>query len=113
MDWREASWLDICATTCRTLGMDEAFKKREREKARARRKSRWWQNKLQAGVCDYCSGTFDREELTMDHIVPVARGGRSVKGNVAVSCKQCNTEKKTSTPVEDLLSQLSNERGQE
>ena len=43
----------------------------------------------------------------MDHIVPVARGGRSVKGNVAVSCKPCNTDKRTSTPVEDLLAQIS------
>ena len=93
--------------------MDEAFKKREREKARTLRKSRWWQNKLQAGVCDYCGASFDRDDLTMDHIVPVARGGRSVKGNVAVSCKPCNTEKKTATPVEDLLSRLSVERGSE
>ena len=93
--------------------MDEAFKKREREKARALRKSRWWQNKLQAGVCDYCGENFDREDLTMDHIVPVARGGRSVKGNVAVSCKPCITTKKTATPAEDLLSQLSAERAGE
>lgn len=90
--------------------MDDAFKKREREKARALRKSRWWQTKLQAGLCDYCGERFERDELTMDHIVPVARGGRSVKGNVAVSCKECNTTKKTSTPVEDLLSQISQER---
>ena len=113
MAWGKTSGLDIYATACRTLRMDEAFKKREREKARALRKSRWWQNKLQAGVCDYCGECFERDELTMDHIVPVARGGRSVKGNVAVSCKQCNTDKKTSTPVEDLLSQLSAEHGQE
>lgn len=86
--------------------MDDAFKKREREKARALRKSRWWQTKLQAGLCDYCGEHFHRDELTMDHIVPVARGGRSVKGNVAVCCKECNTTKKTSTPAEDLLSRI-------
>ena len=29
--------------------VDDAFKKREREKARALRKSRWWQTKLSQG----------------------------------------------------------------
>jgi 5-methylcytosine-specific restriction enzyme A len=36
----------------------------------------------------------------MDHLVPVARGGRSVKGNVVASCKECNNRKKLMTPAE-------------
>ena len=36
----------------------------------------------------------------MDHIVPVARGGQSVKGNVVPSCKDCNTAKKQLLPME-------------
>jgi len=36
----------------------------------------------------------------MDHIVPLARGGRSKKGNVVPACKTCNTKKKTLVPVE-------------
>ena len=39
----------------------------------------------------------------MDHVVPVARGGRSTKGNVVASCKACNTAKKLLTPAERLL----------
>ena len=39
----------------------------------------------------------------MDHIVPVARGGRSTKGNVATACKECNTKKSLLTPAEMLL----------
>jgi 5-methylcytosine-specific restriction endonuclease McrA len=39
----------------------------------------------------------------MDHVVPVARGGRSTKGNVVASCKPCNTSKKLLTPAERLL----------
>ena len=39
----------------------------------------------------------------MDHVVPVARGGRSTKGNVVASCKACNTRKKLLTPAERLL----------
>jgi hypothetical protein len=39
-------------------------------------------------------------ELTMDHIVPVVRGGRSTKGNVVPCCKECNSRKKYLLPVE-------------
>jgi hypothetical protein len=33
-------------------------------------------------------------ELTMDHVVPLARGGKSTKGNVVPACKPCNNKKK-------------------
>ncbi|MFH2037351.1 MAG: HNH endonuclease [Candidatus Zixiibacteriota bacterium] len=79
---------------------------RERAKAKALRKSQWWQNQLNAGICHYCGKQFSREELTMDHIVPVSRGGRSNKGNIVASCKQCNSEKKYLTPVEMLMKKV-------
>ena len=85
---------------------DEKHRKREREKARALRKSRWWQQKLEEGLCHYCGECFEKRLLTMDHIVPVARGGKSVKGNVVVCCKACNTEKAAKTPAELILEQL-------
>ena len=85
---------------------DEKHKKREREKARVLRKSRWWQQKLADGICHYCSEVFEKRLLTMDHIVPVARGGKSVKGNVVVCCKECNTVKAAKTPVEMLLDEI-------
>jgi 5-methylcytosine-specific restriction protein A len=76
---------------------------REREKARALRKTAWWQRRVQRGVCAYCSRSVRPAELTMDHVVPVARGGRSVRGNVVPSCKECNNQKKLLTPAEQLL----------
>ena len=39
----------------------------------------------------------------MDHVVPVARGGRSARGNVVPSCKECNNRKKLMTPAEQLM----------
>lgn len=36
----------------------------------------------------------------MDHIVPLARGGKSTKGNVVPACKDCNTKKKRFLPLE-------------
>ena len=56
---------------------DERQIAREREKARQLRKSAWWQAQLDRGVCHYCGRKFTREELTMDHVVPVVRGGKS------------------------------------
>jgi 5-methylcytosine-specific restriction enzyme A len=76
----------------------------EREKGRKLKKSQWWKSKLSQGVCHYCSGKFPKHRLTMDHMVPIARGGKSVKGNVVVACVVCNSSKKLDTPVEILLS---------
>ena len=82
---------------------DERHIKREREKARELRKSPFFQELLRKGVCHYCGGKFDPEDLTMDHIVPVVRGGKSTKGNVVACCKECNNKKKYLTPVEMIL----------
>jgi len=88
---------------------DEKHIARERARAKELRKSQWWQNKLNEGICHYCGKKFPREELTMDHIVPVARGGKSNKGNIVASCKQCNSEKKYLMPVEMLMRKKSSE----
>jgi len=74
--------------------------RREKEKARALRKTRWWQNRLARGKCHYCGATFPPSELTMDHLVPIVRGGRSTQGNVVVACKECNSRKGYLLPLE-------------
>ena len=81
-------------------GVDEADIRREKDKARTLRKSRWWQQKLATGTCYYCGRHFKPKDLTMDHVVPLARGGRSTKDNIVTSCKECNTKKKTLLPIE-------------
>ncbi|MBQ9789942.1 MAG: HNH endonuclease [Lentisphaeria bacterium] len=88
---------------------DEKHIKREREKARELRKSSYFQNLLAKGICYYCGKKFPREELTMDHIVPIVRGGKSTKGNVVVACKECNNKKKYLTPVEMILATENND----
>jgi len=75
--------------------------RRERQKARALRASPWWKRKRAAGVCHHCGGMFPPKELTMDHLVPVIRGGKSTKGNLVPSCKSCNSERKHRLPFED------------
>lgn len=81
-------------------GGDEAAIRKERDKARELRKSGWWQRKIGSGLCYYCGQQQRPKELTMDHIVPLGRGGRSVKGNLVPACKECNNKKKTLLPLE-------------
>lgn len=81
-------------------GVDESIIRKERDKARVLRKSGWWQRKLNAGICYYCGQKQVPKDLTMDHIVPLGRGGKSVKGNVVPCCKECNNRKKTLLPME-------------
>lgn len=79
---------------------DDAHIKREKAKARELRASQWWKRKRSTGKCYYCEKTFNPADLTMDHLVPVIRGGRSVQGNVVPACKECNTKKKYLLPME-------------
>lgn len=84
------------------LEQEEHFRK-EKAKARKLRQSQWWQRRISEGTCHYCGKKVSPGDLTMDHIVPIARGGRSVKGNLAPACKQCNTHKKYYTPAELVM----------
>lgn len=81
----------------------EQHVRKEREAARALRKSRWWQSVVAAAVCYYCNTRVARSDATMDHIVPIAQGGRSAKGNVVLACKACNSAKRDRTAAEWAL----------
>lgn len=85
---------------------DERHVKRERDRARQLRQSQWWKDLLAKGVCHYCGKTFPPDELTMDHIIPVVRGGTSTKGNVVPACFACNQSKAAQTPAEQILESL-------
>ncbi|EMO27410.1 HNH endonuclease domain protein [Leptospira interrogans serovar Bataviae str. HAI135] len=36
----------------------------------------------------------------MDHLIPLAKGGKSIKANLVPACKKCNSEKKNKLPFE-------------
>ena len=80
--------------------MDDTHYRRERAKARDLRASQWWKRQCAKGQCHYCRRPVAPRELTMDHIVPISRGGRSTRGNVAPCCKECNNQKKQLLPME-------------
>lgn len=83
--------------------------KAEKLKAKDLRKSLWWKNLCQNAVCYYCHSKITSDQVTMDHVVPLSRGGFSKKGNIVISCKTCNTNKKDKTAVELLLDSLGTE----
>jgi 5-methylcytosine-specific restriction protein A len=97
----------ILRSTENDIASDEDIR-REKEKARRLRRTQWWMKKIQKGTCHYCHHQVGRGQLTMDHIVPLSRGGKSKKGNIVPACKECNNRKKTLLPVEwaEYLSSL-------
>jgi len=82
------------------IQVNEEEVRKEKEKARALRKSRWWQQRLSRGVCHYCGKRFPSSQLCMDHVVPLIRGGKSTRGNMVPACKECNNKKKYLLPME-------------
>ena len=90
---------------------DDEHIKREKAKAREMRNSQWWKRKRSTGLCYYCNRKFKPGALTMDHLLPIVRGGKSVHGNIVPACKDCNNKKKYFLPMEweEYLVSLKNE----
>ena len=78
----------------------------ERDRAKKLRKSPWWETQIQKGLCHFCQQLVGANNLTMDHLVPLARGGKSTRGNIVPACQSCNQSKKLTTPVETILDQI-------
>ncbi len=100
-------WFDI------DPGPDAAGRlRKEREKSRALKRTAWWKTQRHRGLCHYCGVRFPPDQLSMDHIVPLARGGTSAKGNVVPACPTCNRKKNLDTPADTALRELAeNPRG--
>jgi len=52
-------------------------------------------------TCQYCERKLDSSELTIDHVIPRSRGGKSNWTNCVLACNKCNTKKGSS-----LLSEI-------
>lgn len=80
--------------------VDDEQVRRERARARELRATQWWKRRRADGVCHHCGKRVGAAALTMDHLVPIIRGGRSTRGNVVPSCKACNSAKGHRLPTE-------------
>jgi 5-methylcytosine-specific restriction endonuclease McrA len=50
--------------------------------------------------CQYCGHKFTSSELSLDHVIPLSRGGTSSWENVICACLACNVKKGNRTPAE-------------
>lgn len=103
-----------CSRQCKTRASD----RRRRDDGRSRKRDREryategdhrreasqfsdadWQRTLHRYRfrCAYCG---ESGLLTMDHVVPISRGGRHSIGNVVPACGPCNFGKHTSLAIE-------------
>ena len=55
-------------------------------------------------ICAYCGGRYELGELTMEHIVPLSKGGRHFWMNLVTACRGCNHRKGNRTPEQSGMS---------
>lgn len=49
--------------------------------------------------CRWCDVWLDKNSATLDHVIPLARGGSNGTNNLVLSCEPCNREKGDGAPV--------------
>lgn len=53
--------------------------------------------------CYYCNETLSYENVNVDHIIPLARGGSHIDSNLCIACDSCNSKKSSKLPSEFKL----------
>ena len=48
-------------------------------------------------TCQYCDIQLIKKELTLDHVIPLSKGGRTSWENIVAACMPCNTRKGNKT----------------
>jgi len=51
-------------------------------------------------TCQYCGGVFNSDQLTLDHVLPLSKGGPKTWENIVTSCSKCNCKKDDKIPKE-------------
>lgn len=58
------------------------------------------------GLCQYCGVFVPKNKMTLDHVIPKSRGGKTNFENTVLCCKYCNSKKDCQTPEEAGLQLL-------
>ncbi len=61
-----------------------------------------------AFICQYCGQRLPSEDLTFDHVLPRAAGGRTTWENIVTCCVPCNATKANRTPSQARMRLLRN-----
>jgi len=48
-------------------------------------------------TCQYCGST---KHLTLDHVIPVSKGGKHTWDNIVTACERCNNRKSNHSPLQ-------------
>ena len=82
------------------LKAKSALAQRERYAGQKHRKA---VGEAQGWKCKYCQGDISgRGSAALDHIIPIARGGKSEPDNLQLLCRRCNIRKSDHAPDEHL-----------
>lgn len=59
----------------------------------------WWRSLVArfGGLCAYCG---KERKLTLEHVVPISRGGLHAPDNIVPACGSCNYRKRNKLPEE-------------
>lgn len=60
-------------------------------------------------TCRYCGESAPDVKLTVDHVLPVALGGKDDATNLVAACRDCNAGKSSSHPDQPLIDQVSDD----
>ncbi len=63
---------------------------KRRERGKLQRHHRDWYLRLAVEGGERCANCGAGEKLVLDHVTPIARGGRTELGNLQLLCAECN-----------------------
>lgn len=76
-----------------TMQLGKAPKLKRLTDSRVRRLKNKWYSDGQKVFCKWCKKELSREECTIDHVVPLARGGGNYESNLVPACQSCNLKR--------------------
>lgn len=82
-----------CSAKCNSAAHQQTRKASARSGAKQERIDRAFIIARDEGRCHICSSEPKGSDLTIDHVVPLALGGKHVSENLAVACLSCNCSK--------------------
>jgi len=50
-------------------------------------------------ICQYCKQMFSYKDLTLDHVIPKSKGGKTEWTNIVSACRKCNNDKASHTHI--------------
>lgn len=82
-----------CSERCNSAAHQQTRKASARTGAKEQRIDRAYIVARDKGRCHICGRKPDEKLLTLDHLIPLARGGTHTAENLAVACLSCNCGK--------------------